>query len=155
MSEILQFKGSEIGLDEKSTITVSAHPGETAIDRANELNELLGPVFLDLIGAQSVENTEQAKTARQEAMATAVKSLYKIIPAGELQPLAKRILAFTSVSKEVNGETKVFKLNDKADFNLYFQRNLKALIPIMRRVIEFNGFLELDISALILETERE
>ncbi len=155
MSDVIQIKAKELGFDEDSLVTITAHPGEKGIHLANEINERLGPVFLDLVSASTVENTEQAQTARQEAMASAVKGLYKIIPSGELLPLAKKILSNTKVTKESNGEKKVFNLAETADFNLYFQRNYKALIPLMRKVIEINGFLDVDISGLVLETAHE
>lgn len=155
MSDIIKLKASELGVDEESEITIVAHVGEKAIDMANEITEMIGPVFLDLAAAMHVENSELAPMARQNAMAEAVKRLYVIIPKGALLPLAKRLFVNVSIAKKVGGEDKIFRLNDKADFNLYFQRNLKPLIPLMRRVIEFNGFFDVDLSGLVLETERE
>lgn len=152
MSHIVQFKAREIGLDEESTVTIAAHPGEKGINLANELNQRLGPIILDIMSAAQVENTEQLKDARENALAQAVKKLYDVWPNGDLLPMAKKVLAHTTVTRREDTDQKVYKLSEAVDFSGYFQRNYKALIPLMRKVIEVNGFLELDISGLVLET---
>lgn len=146
--EMIQFRGDEIGLDPKYFFTVTVHPGDSGMQIAAELNEKLGPVQQDMYLAQQMAGEDVDKI---KAFTEAVKGLFSAIPHEQLVPLARRMLVHTAVA--IEGQKDALKLSSPTDFATFFKKNYKSLIPLMKRVIEFNDFLELDVSSLFLEAE--
>lgn len=158
MSDIIQYSGKDIGIEPDATVTIQAHHPDKGIDLGNELAAKIVPVILDLqaAGGSAPEDTASVtdKLTHEQAKADALKGVFKTMPGNELRLMAKRILAHTRVNKEVKGESKTFDLGG-ADFGVYFQRNYDKLVPLMRVVIEFNGFLGLDVSALLRASDAD
>lgn len=146
--EQFQFNGSEIGLSDKYLITIDVHPGDSGMPIAAELDARLGPVRQDIYLAQQIEGQP---IDRIKAFNGAIKGLYTAIPYEQLTPLSKRVLAHTAIG--IEGEKDALKLSNPTHYSKFFKKNYKALIPLMKRVIEVNDFLELDMSALFLEVE--
>lgn len=146
--EQFQFNGSEIGLSDKYLITIDVHPGDSGMAIAAELDARLGPVRQDIYLAQQIEGQP---IDRIKGFNEAIKGLYKAIPHDEFVPLTKRILAHTAIG--IEGEKDALKLSNPSHYLKFFKKNYGALIPLMKRVIEVNDFLELDVSGLFLEVE--
>jgi hypothetical protein len=158
MSETIQYKGKELGIEPEALVTIQAHHPDKGIDLGNELAAKIVPVILDLQAAGEAAPDDGAsmadRLAYEQAKSEALKGLLRAMPGAELRQMAKRVLAHTRVAKEVKGETRIFDLGG-ADFGAYFQRNYDKLIPLMRTAIEFNGFLGLDVSGLLRASDAD
>lgn len=149
-----QFYGNEIGLSETDYFTMTIHPGATGIDIGNEITERLGPIYLDIQNAAEAGG-EVSDIA--EALTKAIKQIYKVFPGAQLQAMAKRLLKHTRVhqGEDNQGKPIVKDFGKDSDFSDYFAGNYAALGPLMKKSIEVNGFLSLDVSVLVLERQKK
>jgi hypothetical protein len=152
--DLIRFSAADIGLDEDSTFAMTCHPGDIAL--ANEIGGIVGPVFLDIEAAAENEpgNDDASKRAYSQAIAEAMKGIYTVMGGDYLPKLAKRVLKQTKVIRNEAGSPVVYDLSLEKDYAAYFKRNYKALIPLMRRVMEENGFFDMNCSALVLGSRR-
>ncbi len=128
--------------------TISYHPGEEGLEVGAYVSSMLSPVVLQMQFAldESDQDKPLAKlsAAKQDKIRGAMGDLLKALPPKELLTLAKAAFAYT----RVEGEAK--PLSDKLMFDTHFRGNYKALIPLLKAVIEYNGFLELNVLELLM-----
>lgn len=111
------------------------------------VSQLLSPIALDMqmVLDESDQNKPVSKlsAAKQDKIKAAMGKLLTALPPKELIALAKAAFAYT----RIEGEAK--PLSDKVLFDTHFRGNYKALIPLLRAVIEYNGFLDLNVLELL------
>lgn len=127
--------------------TIGYHPGEEGLEVGAYVSSLLSPVALKMQFAldeeDSKKNVSEMSKEKQETIQEAMSDLLKSLPAKELLALCKTAFAYT----RLEGEAK--PLADKVMFDTHFRGNYKALIPLLKAVIEYNGFLDLNVLGLL------
>lgn len=126
---------------------ISYHPGEEGLEVGAYVSSLLSPVALQMQFALEEGDSDKPladlSKDKQDKIRGAMGDLLKALPAKELLALCKTAFAYT----RLEGEAK--PLADKVMFDTHFRGNYKALIPLLKAVIEYNGFLDLNVLGLL------
>jgi len=126
---------------------INHHPGEEGLEVGAYVSSLLSPVVLQMQFAldESDQDKSLAKlsAAKQDKIRGAMGDLLKSLPPKELLSLAKAAFAYTFVEAEATA------LIQKLQFDKHFSGNYKPLIPLLKAVIEHNGFLDLNVLELL------
>lgn len=154
-NDTIQFFGKEIGVSPDDYFTMTNHPGDQGMDLGNELMEKLGPLVIDLRAVAESGPADDSLDAAQDyqtKLGAVTKDIYRVFPGPALKQMAKRLLKYTRVAsgEDSNGKKVIYDLSTDKGFADYFGRNYSAVVPLMRKSIEHNGFLGLDVSGLVL-----
>lgn len=162
-----QIKGEEIGLKEKSILTITAHPGEEAVPIAVMLTEYLSDAMSDIQDASadlndlkrkgdSSETAKRAEKAAFEQMEKGVDKLMKAIPSDKILTVAKRVLKHSQLCIfDEEDKARTVNFSDSGEFSTFFTRNVAALPHLMRESISFNNFLGYDPTVLVFSPRIE
>lgn len=127
--------------------TIGYHPGEEGLEVGAYVSGLLSPVAIQMQFALDEEDSKkpisQLAPEKQEKIRGAMGDLLKALPAKELLSLAKTAFRYTRLEGEAQ------PLSDKLQFDTHFRGNYKAVMPLIKAVIEYNGFLDLNALELL------
>lgn len=153
MSHIKKLDFEEdLNLKQEGSVAICAHDPEEGILLGAELNEIVGPIIVQLQMAGDIENDED----RNKAVSKALGESFTVMSPKKQLSMYKRLLSESTVTRtSAEGKKEILSLKEKDDFKKFFSLNYKALIPLCQAVIDFNDFLEVNVSNLFLRGKTE